>query len=434
MEIIIAFVVLIAFLVLGIPVAYSFFVSCFLLIALFGYDPSFIISNGYTKIGSIVLLVIPMFILAGGIIERGKIGVALIDFLNKFVGRVKGSLAIVGIVASAVFGAISGSGVATLTCIGSIVSPRMHDAKYPPGNIGAIFANAAPLSFLIPPSAIQILYAWTTGQSVLACFLATVIPGVMLTTLLCIVNCFLLRKAPDLEVEPKQSFREWKVDLWPKTKTAFPALLLPVLILGGIYGGLITPTEAAAMSVVYAAIVAVFIYKALNWSGLLDSLVDAGATTGVIMFAFFSAVVLSKILVLADLPTMVMELLLSISTNKIVILIMINIFLIIIGMLMDDMSGILLCAPILLPVVGAIGVSPIQFAAIIGVNLGMANVTPPSAPFLYMACRTCNCKIKDMLFPTLMMILFAWLPTLIITTYIPAVSLFLPRVILGLSF
>ncbi len=432
MMIFIAFLLLVLFLVLGVPVAYSFFVSGFLLIAYYRFDPSFVLSNGFNKIGSIVLLVMPMFILAGGIIERGKIGEALINFINKFIGRVKGSLAIVGIVACAIFGAISGSGVATLTCIGSIVSPRMHAAKYPSGNIGAIFANAAPLSFLIPPSSIQILYAWTTGHSVLACFLATVIPGIMLTILFCVVNYFLLRKVPEIEVEPKQTFTEWRSDLWPTTRRAIPAIILPVLVLGGIYGGAITPTEAAAMSVIYSALVAMFVYKALDVKGLLDTLNHAGTTTGVIMFAFFSAVVLSKILVLLNLPNTVMELLLSISNNKTVILILINIFLIIVGMLMDDSSGILLCSPILLPIVGAIGVSPIQFAAIIGVNLGMANVTPPSAPFLYMACRTCNCNIKDMLFPTIMMILFAWLPTLIVTTYIPQVSLFLPHLILGI--
>ena len=212
---------------------------------------------------------------------------------------------------------------------------------------------------------------------------------------------------------------------------AFPALMMPVVILGGIYGGIMTPTEAAGVAVLYAIPVGWFIYRGLNRKTFIEALVESGTTTGVVMVMFFTVMIVSRLLIFEDIPGLAEQLIFSVSANPTVALIMINIVIVIIGMLMDDVSGVLLASPLLLPIAMKLGVDPIHFAAIIGVNLGMGNVTPPTAPLLYLGARVANTQVNKMLWPTTLMILFAWLPTLIVTTYVPEVSLWLPNLVLG---
>lgn len=429
MEVAIAIVILVVTLILGMPIPFSFGASFIWLAYSLGFQTDFLLNAGYSQVSSVVLLAIPLFILAGGIMEKGRIGGALIGLISQFVGRIRGGLGIVAVVASAVFGSISGSASATLSCIGSIMHPQMAANGYKRGYTAALLANACPLGLLIPPSSAQILYAWSSGQSVLACFTATIIPGLILMTLLSIVNIFLSRKMK-LTIPEKQPPRVWVRDTGEKTLKAIPALLMPFIILGGIYGGIMTPTEAAAVSVVYAIPVGIFIYKGLTMRGLANAVIETSTTTGVVMVMFFMVMILSRLLVMQNVPTTIANALLSLTDNRILILLLINVFMIIIGMLMDDVSGILLCTPILLPIVTALGVHPIHFAAILGVNLGMGNITPPTAPMLYLGGRICNAKVNEMLKPTLIMIAFAWLPTLLLTTYVPEIALYLPKMIL----
>lgn len=434
METIITIIILLVTLMFGVPIPLCFGASVIWFCLSMGYDPTMLLPYGYNKMGSVVLLCIPMFILAGGIMEKGNIGSALVNFVEKFIGRIKGSLAYVAIITSALFGAISGSGAATLSCIGSILAPKMRDANYPLGKTAAILAASAPLGLLIPPSALQIMYAFVGNQSVLACFLSTVIPGIIVTILLCIVSWFLLKDEPSVPDGVQENLKDWSLDLKVKTVKAIPALVMPGIILGGIYGGFMTPTEAAAVVVLYTIPVGMFIYKGLTLKGLWKVFVDSATTTGVIMVMLFTVNMLCRIFIMENLPTTIMNLLLSVSDNKYVILMMINLFLIIVGMLIDDTSGILLCTPILLPTILELGVHPVHFAAIIGVNLGMGNITPPTAPFLYLSSRITKANVPDMLVPTVKLIAFAWLPTLLLTTYVPEIALFLPRLILGQNF
>lgn len=429
MEVAIGIIILVATLVLGVPIPFAFGATVIWLATSLGFQTDFLLAAGYNQLNSVVLLAIPLFILAGGIMEKGRIGEALIGFVERFVGRTKSGLGVAAVVASAIFGSISGSASATLSCIGSIMEPRMTKAGYGKGYIAALLAAACPLGLLIPPSSAQILYAWSSGTSVLACFTATVIPGIILTVLLCIVNAVLVRKMP-IQVAEAQPPAEWARDTGRSAVRAFPALLMPVIILGGIYGGIMTPTEAAAVSVLYAIPVGILIYRGLTLRGLKEAFVDTSTTTGVVMVMFFMVMIMSRLLVMENVPNRIADALLSIVDNPYVILIMINIFMVIIGMLMDDVSGILLCTPILLPIVVGIGVHPVHFAAILGVNLGMGNITPPTAPMLYLSGRICKAKINKMLSPTMLFIIFAWIPTLLITTFIPEVALWLPRLIL----
>lgn len=211
-----------------------------------------------------------------------------------------------------------------------------------------------------------------------------------------------------------------------KTRKAIPALLLPVIILGGIYGGIMTPTEAACISTLYCIPVAIYIYKGMKWKDVPRVFTETGTTTGVIMVMLFFVSMLSRYFIYEDLSGALVQIIYLFTHDKNVILLMINIFMIIMGMLMDDGSALLLSTPILVPIAKEIGVSPIHFAAILGVNLGMGNVTPPCAPMLYLGARVVGTDASKSMKPTLLLILFAWLPTLILVTYVPQFSLLLP--------
>ncbi len=416
-------------LILGMSVPLAFGLTMIYIAFAGHHDVASLLPSGHWRMNALVLMAIPLFIMAGGIMERGRIAAPLVAMAELFVGHIRGGLTAAAVLASAIFGSISGSASATLTCIGSIMTPHLREAKYPRGLSAAIIANASPLGLLIPPSAIQIIYAWVTQQSVLRCFLATIVPGLILVCLLIVVNLIMLRRNKKIETRPlPENFgREFAKTSW----TAFPALLMPVIILGGIYGGIMTPTEAAGIAVIYAIPVGFFIYKGLNRQNFGQALLQTATTTGVVMVMFFMVMIVSRLLIFEDIPGIAQDIVFSISENPIVIMIMINIVLILIGMLMDDVSGILLGAPLLFPIVTELGIDPIQFAAIIGVNLGMGNITPPTAPLLYLGARVGNAPVNEMIGPSLILIAFAWIPTLLITTYVPEVSLWLPNLLLG---
>lgn len=427
-EVIISLVILVVGLILGMPIPFSFGASFLWLTYSMDFNPNTLLASGYTQINSVVLLAIPLFVLAGKIMEKGQIGDALIGLVERFVGWAKSGLGAAAVVVSAVFGSISGSASATLSCIGSLMYPRMLKAGYPKGYTAALLAAACPLGLLIPPSSAQILYAWSSGTSVLACFTATIIPGLILVFFLCLVNAIMCRKL-DLQQYEKED-GSWLVNTGKATVHAIPALLMPVIILGGIYGGIMTATEAAAISVAYAIPVGFLVYKGLKGKGFVQALEESASTTGVIMVMFFMVMIFSKLLTMLNVPSQIAHSLLSLTDNHYLILLMINIFMIIIGMIMDDTSGMLLCTPILLPIVTSIGIHPVHFAAIIGVNLGMGNITPPTAPMLYLSGRVVGAKINTMLKPILIFIIFAWIPTLLLTTYVPGVATMLPKMMM----
>ncbi len=425
--------ILMALLMIGVPVAFSFAGSTLFLLFTLGYSPDFLIPSGYGKIGNLVLLCIPLFIIAGGIIRQGKLGDALVDFVELFIGKLKSGLGIVTVITCGIFGAISGSASATLSSVGSIMAPKLAEKGYPKGISASLIASSCVLALLIPPSSAQVLYAWAGGQSVLACFLATIGPGILLAVLLCVVQHFQVRKLPQVRVSVKApGVPGSSPGYGRKTKQAFPALLMPVIILGGIYGGFMTPMEAAAVAALYCVPVALYFYRGINLRGLGSTLVESAATTGTVMIMLMSAMLFSRILVMEKVPDALLHALTSFTDNKYLILFMLNILMVIVGMLMDDGSAIMLCTPLLLPVALGIGVDPIHFAAILGVNLGMGNITPPTAPMLYFASQVGEAEVGEMIKPTLQLILFAWLPTLALTTFVPALALTIPKLIMGL--
>ena len=432
----VALVILIVTLIIGVPVPVSFMASCAWLIFFggvdgAGYQASQLLPYGFAQMNSVSLIAIAMFILAGGIMERGKIAEKMIDMVDVFVGHIKGGLGVVAVVSCAVFGSICGAACATLSCIGAIMFPRLKAGGYPMGHACALMANASLLGLLIPPNATLIIFAWISGVSVLACFLSTVGPGIITIVLLSIVNIWLLRDNKEIFVAKKRSAKE-RIELFAKRgRLAIPALVMPVMVLGGIYGGVMTTTEASAVAVLYCVPVGLYVYKGLDWKGLFNIVVESSITTGVIMVMLYSVSMLSRLYILEDLPGKVLDLFYTISSNPYIIMFMINVFLVLMGMLMDDISSVMLTTPILLPIILHLGFSPIHYAAIVGVNTGLGNITPPCAPMLYLGGRLNNSPINETLMPTVWMILFAWIPTLAITTYIPQLSMWLPHVVLG---
>ena len=429
MVILIAIILICVLLAIGVSVPLAFGGVLIVLAYTGGYDVSGFFATGHWKMNSVILLAIPLFIMAGDIMQRGKIAKPIVEIAELMFGHLRGGLSAASVVASAMFGAISGSGAATLTCIGSIIMPHLRKARYPAGISGALVISASPLGLLIPPSGAQLLYAWVGQLNVLECFLATVVPGLILMTLLIIVNFVILRKDTEILVTevPDRFFRA----LAGKTAIATPAILMPLIILGGIYGGIMTPTEAAGVAVIYAIPVGFFVYRGLTLKTFYESMKHSAIMVGVVMVMIFTVLIASRFLIFEDIPGLAEDLIYSISDNPIVIFLMLNLVMLLIGMLMDDISGIILSASLLLPIAVGAGMDPIHFAAVLGVNLGMGNITPPTAPLLYLGSQVTGVPVRKLIWPTLIFIVFAWLPTLLITTFIPGIALWLPNMFFG---
>lgn len=423
--IVLIFVLLIAG--VAVPMAFG---GVLLLIAILGdYNVSGFISTGHWKMNTVIILVIPLFIVAGDLMQRGKIAAPIVAIAELVLGGVKGGLSGACVLASAMFGAISGSGAATLTCIGSIMMPHLRRNKYPEGFSAALLVSASPLGLLIPPSGTQLIYAWITQQSVLKCFLSALAAGLVLTFFLIVVNFVILRNVKGIELTKVEG--NFFSVFGKATFKAIPAIFMPFIILGGIYGGIMTPTEAAGVAAVYAIPIGFWIYKGLTLKIFWETLKESSVTIGVVMVMIFMVLIVSKFLIFEDIPTIAEEFIYSISENPIVVLLMINIVMIVIGMLMDDFSGLVLSASLLTPIAVSAGMDPIHFAAVLGVNLGMGNITPPTAPLLFLGARVTGVSVQAMMKPTIIMIVFAWLPTLLLITFIPQIAMFFPELFFG---
>jgi tripartite ATP-independent transporter DctM subunit len=422
---------LVALLIIGVPVPLCFATAVLLLFLLgdFG-SASFLVSAGFSQTSSVVLLAIPLYIIAGNIMSQGGIANRLVDFAESIVGRFRGGLGIVVVLTTAIFGAISGMASSAVAAIGTTLIPRMVERGYDRGYAATLVSCSAVLALLIPPSASMILYGWVTGTSITAAFLAPVLPAVLLISLFCFWNWMLTKRMP-LHTEEKLPAEQWLKHVGHSGRRAGLGLLMPVIILGCIYGGITTPTEAAAIAVVYAVPVSVLIYRELGWKGLYKQLWSAGQTTGVLLVLVFFASMLARMFTMQSVPQLLLLGFTAVSENPIVLLLMVNLFLLLIGMFMDDASGILLATPMLMPIIHKLGIDPVHFAAIVATNLGMGLITPPTAPILYLGALVGKTPLSSMLRPTMVFLLFAYLPVVLLTTFFPALSLTLPRLLLG---
>lgn len=414
-------IVFFGLLALNVPIAVCLLVSS--LVTLIQMDMPFtmIATNYYTSSNKYLLLAIPFFILAGNIMEKAQISTKLISFARSLVGHVRGGLAIVCVLVSCFFAAISGSGPATVAALGMIIIPAMITAGYRRDQSSALMATAGAIGSIIPPSITFVLYGSITGVSVGALFMSGVIPGLLVGFFLVIAMFVIARKAK-LATLPKAGGRE----RWEAFKDAIWALLMPVVILGGIYSGIFTPTEAAAVSAVYGLLVGFVIYRTLNLRLLYEICITSIRQTAQIMFVVACASIFSWVINVLGLVTAGSNALISLAGGStIVFLLMINIILLIAGCLMDGSSCFLIFTPILFPAAMALGIDPVHFGVIMVVNIAIGQVTPPVGLNLYVACGLGNVSLKEISIAVVPFVIAAFVACLLVT-YIPGISLLLP--------
>jgi C4-dicarboxylate transporter DctM subunit len=417
------FLVFIFLLLLNVPIALGLGLSSLAAMILSGTPLDILPMQIYAATGKFTLLAIPFFILAGNIMEKAGISDKLINLANKFVGHKRGGLAIVCVITSCFFAAISGSGPATVAALGVIIIPAMTAAGYGKAMPSALMATSGAIGIIIPPSIAFVVYGAIAEVSIGKIFIAGFIPGLLMGAFLIAVSLYLSNRM-DIEMQPKVS----NAEKWIAFKDAVWGLLMPVIILGGIYGGIFTPTEAAAVSAVYGLFVGAFIYKKIKWKEFNKLLVDSSVQSATVMFIVACASLFAWFCQTEGIAEMAGELLLSISGSKIVFLFIINIILLIAGCFVDAISAMYIFIPIMLPVALELGYDPIALGVMMTMNLAIGQVTPPVGVNLYVACGLSKISLKDISRAVVPFVLAA-IAALLAITYFPQITLFLPNLL-----
>ena len=391
----------------------------------FTVSAKYIVRSMFGGLDSFPLLAVPMFIFSGILMARGGISKRLFNVFSYFLGKFTAGIPCAVIVTCLFYGAISGSAPATVAAVGSMTIPFLCELGYDKKFATAIVAVAGGLGVIIPPSIPFIMYGTTTGESVSDLFMAGIIPGVIIAALLMIYSIVYCNKyGEDREKINKVTGELRKNGLFKLLKESFFALLSPIIILGCIYSGVASPTEAAVISVFYALILSVFIYKSIEIKEIFDVCVETIRTFVPILFILATSVAFSRVLTLMQVPQIVSEWILTNFSNKIIILLVINLVLLAVGMVMDTTPAILILTPILLPIVTAIGVNPIQFGVIMIVNLAIGFITPPIGINLFVASSLTDVPVMDIAKKSIPMII-CFLIALLLFTFIPSISLML---------
>lgn len=391
----------------------------------FTVSAKYIVRSMFGGLDSFPLLAVPMFIFSGILMARGGISKRLFNVFSYFLGKFTAGIPCAVIVTCLFYGAISGSAPATVAAVGSMTIPFLCELGYDKKFATAIVAVAGGLGVIIPPSIPFIMYGTTTGESVSDLFMAGIIPGVIIAALLMIYSIVYCKKyGEDREKINKVTGELRKNGLFKLLKESFFALLSPIIILGCIYSGVASPTEAAVISVFYAVILSVFIYKSIEIKEIFDVCVETIRTFAPILFILATSVAFSRVLTLMQVPQIVSEWILTNFSNKIIILLVINLVLLAVGMVMDTTPAILILTPILLPIVTAIGVNTIQFGVIMIVNLAIGFITPPIGINLFVASSLTDVPVMDIAKKSIPMII-CFLIALLLFTFIPSISLML---------
>lgn len=375
----------------------------------------------FSGISVFSLLAIPFFILAGNIMNKGGIAVRLINLAKLVTGRTPGALAQTNVLANMLFGAISGSGTAAASAMGSIIGPIEKDEGYDPNFSTAANIATAPTGLLIPPSNVMITFSLVSGgTSVAALFMAGYIPGI-LWGLACMIVIYFIAKKRNYRSKQKFTFKEAMNIIFQ----ALPCLLLIIIVIGGIIAGVFTATEGSVVAVVYSLLLSLFGYKSIKLKDIPALLKDSAEMTGIIIFLIGVSSIMSWVMAFTNIPTLVSNGLLAISDSKIVILLMINIILLIVGTFMDMTPACLIFTPIFLPVCTALGMNTIHFGIMLIFNLCIGTITPPVGTTLFVGVKVGNVKIETV-FKQLLVYFAAIFVVLMLVTYIPQLSLWLP--------
>ena len=411
--------------VLGLPVAFAMGVSALLAFWYEGFPILITFQRTVAGISTFSLLAIPFFVFAGEVMLHGGIAIRLVRFASALVGHVRGGLASVNIFSSMLFGGISGSAIADISALGSLLIPVMKERGYRPDYAVNVTVTSSIAGIVIPPSHNMIIFAVAAGGgiSISKLFLAGVIPGILMCVSLAIAAYVLAIK----HNYPAEPFPGWK-SVARSAVSAVPGLITAVIIVGGVLSGVFTVTESGAFGAIYALLLTAFVYRSLSWAGVVTSITSAVRTTAMVMILIGFASSFAYLLALYQVPDKLGSLLIGISENKIIILLMINVILLILGMIMDMAALILICTPIFLPIAKDIGMDPTQFGIMMLINLGLGLCTPPVGTCLFVGCAVGKIKIEQALktiWPFYLALLFA----LILVTYVPAFSLWLPSLL-----
>ena len=374
-----------------------------------------------SSLNSFTLLAIPFFILAGNIMNNGGIARRLINFALLLTGRLPGSLTHCNIMANMMFGAISGSAVASAAAVGSVMTPIQREQNYDPAFCAACNITSSPSGLLIPPSNTLIIYSLVSGgTSISALFLAGYLPGILMGLSLMIVSTFIsARRKYPREALPKFT------DVIAISSAAIPSLFLIIIIMGGITFGLVTPTEASATAVIYSLILSMVVYREISWRQLPAILMESATTTAIVMFLIGASMGMSWVMAYCEIPALIASTLTGISNNPVIILLLINIALLMVGTFMDMTPALLIFTPIFLPIAKSLGVDPIHFGIIINFNLCIGICTPPVGNALFVGSSIANVPVQEVIRQILpfYLVLFA---VLMVVTFIPQLSLFIP--------
>ncbi|MBM7556862.1 TRAP transporter large permease [Halanaerobacter jeridensis] len=418
------------FVFLGIPVAFSLGLSNLIIMSAMDFDFIILAKKMISGINNFPLLAIPFFMFVGKVMNTGGIAKRLVRFADSLVGFITGGLGHVNILASMFFGGISGSAIADTAAIGGLLIPPMVEEDYPPKYSGAITASSAVIGIIIPPSIPFILYGITTNTSIAGLFMGGIIPGIIVGTALMFTTYVTTKKNNygNAEATANKSFSI--EELISSFKEASLALLLPLLIVGGILGGIFTATEAGAIAVVLALILAMGVYKEIEFNDLPDLLLETAKVTATVLFLCGMAMVTAWLLTTARVPYQLANLITSIANNQIAIMLMINVLLLTVGCVMDLTPALLILAPILLPVVKQLGISPIYFGVIMCINLGIGLITPPVGTVLYVACGVADVKMEELV-KSILPFLITLLAILILLIVFPQLVMFIPNLVMG---
>lgn len=417
--------ILILCLFVNIPIAFSLGIAALVTIATFDVLPlGFVIQAFFSSGDSFPLLAVPFFILAGDIMMQGGISTRLVEFARTMIGHRRGGLGFVTIATCAIFASISGSGPATVAAIGGILIPAMIEEGYDRGFSSSLAASAGTLGPIIPPSITMVMYGVIAQQSITKLFMAGFIPGVLMAVVLIAYVKYIAEKKSYGIIREKASTKERLKSL----SDAKWSLLVPVIILGGIYSGIFTPTESAIVACVYGLIISLFVYREIKITELFEVFAASALTSGTVLVLVGCATAFGRVLTILGIPQMVAETILSVTTNKFLILLIINIILFITGMFMETLAAVVILAPLLLQIVLPLGVDPIHFGIMMTMNLVIGQCTPPVGVNIFVSSRLAGIKLDDTI-ATLLPMIGVLIIALLLVTYIPQISLLLPNIL-----
>ena len=438
--------IILVLILMGMSVPWCFLCGSLLYVITTGSSTGSFVSTAFYSLESTSTLAIPLFMAAGVLLEKSGIARTLIDLAEKLVGKLKGGMGATIPVVACFFGALSGSGTATVTTLSSMMAPRLRELGWDKRYLAAFIAACGPLGYMIPPNMNAILYANVSSASISGLFLATVIPGLIWAGLYLVINRVTYTKWYDpakmghrdpatdtiIPLTEAELAALQKSEKWSKVlKSAIPAFLMPVIIMGGIYGGIFNATEAGGVGCLYGVIVGVFVYRTLKGKEVFNAFVGTGSSLGSFLIMFPMTLIFSRIMVTNGVPDMITNMITGVSDNRYVILFILDIVLIIAGCFLDAGVLLLVLTPLLLPTATAIGLTQIQLGVIMFVAVGVGTITPPMAMNIFITGKACNVSVREMMSPLWPFLVFAAIPVLLAVTYIPELSLWLPRLVMG---